>query len=213
MTPKLFIELSQKMVQALIPKLAEMEKLVTPEGDMDQILSDLQQSIGKEILPEGLTMEDMGNYGRAHNSDIEAYLKANPKIKVQMDKLEKEFEAAMHPEQKEPTKKVELTPKLYIDLTLKMLPLLMNHLDTEFKKHEEELKASPEKALEIFMEIILEIRQVIGKELLPEGITDEDMEQYKRDHEAEINDYFEKHPEIKEKLEKLQKEFEAKFPQ
>ena len=213
MTAKLFIELSQKMVPALISKLGEREKVATPEEDMNQILLELQQEIGKEILPEGLTMEDMQNYGRAHNSEIEAYLKANPKIKAQMDKLEKEFESSMHPEQKVP-KKVELTPKLYIELTLKMLPILMDRLETEFTKHKEEIeKAGPGGAMEIIMGILLNIRLAIGKEVLPEGVTDEDMEQYKRDHEAEINDYCEKNPEIKKKLDELQKEFEAKFPQ
>lgn len=213
MTAKLFIELSQKMVPALISKLGEREKVATPEEDMNQILLELQQEIGKEILPEGLTMEDMQNYGRAHNSEIEAYLKANPKIKAQMDKLEKEFESLMHPEQKVP-KKVELTPKLYIELTLKMLPILMDRLETEFTKHKEEIeKAGPGGAMEIIMGILLNIRLAIGKEVLPEGVTDEDMEQYKRDHEAEINDYCEKNPEIKKKLDELQKEFEAKFPQ
>jgi hypothetical protein len=212
LTPKLFIELSQKMVRALISKLAE--RITTPGEDMNKILSELQQEVGKEILPEGITMEDIGNFGRAHNSEIEAYLKANPKIKAQMDKLEKEFKAAMHPEQKKPTKKVELTPKLYIDLTLKMLPLLLNRLDAEFKEHKEEIEqAGPGGAMEIIMGILLNIRLAIGKEILPEGITDEDMEQYKRDHEAEINDYCENNPEIKKKLEDLQKEFEAKFPQ
>ncbi len=118
------------------------------------------------------------------------------------------------PKKLEVPKKVELTPRLYIDLTLKMLPILMDRMEAEFAKHKEELEqADPGKAMEIIMGILLNIQLAIGKEILPEGITYEDMEQYKRDHEAEINDYFEKNPTIKKKIEELQKEFEAKFPQ
>jgi hypothetical protein len=118
------------------------------------------------------------------------------------------------PKKEKASKKVELTPKLYIDLTLKMLPILMERMGVEFAKHKEELKqGGPEKGMEIFMGILLNIRLAIGKELLPEGITDEAMERYKEEHEAEIDEYAEQHSEIKKKLDSLQKEFEAKFPQ
>jgi hypothetical protein len=112
LTPKLYIELTMNMIPTLISRIGEkfeaakeeLEKTTDPEGQVNilmNIISDLRQCIGKGILPDGLSEEDMQNYERTHKSGIEAYLKAHPKIQAQMETLEREFESKMPPELRE----------------------------------------------------------------------------------------------------------------
>jgi len=109
---------------------------------------------------------------------------------------------------------MEMTPALYIELTLKMLPILISRLAEKMESAKEELEnaTTPEDQMQIIFGIILGLTQEIGEGILPEGITYEDMENYKKEHEAEINEYFQEHPEIQTEIEKLQKEFESIFP-
>lgn len=109
---------------------------------------------------------------------------------------------------------MEITPDLYIELTLKMLPILISRLNEKMEEAKEQLEnaTSPEDQMEIIFGIILELGQDIGEGVLPEGITYQDMENYKREHETEINEYFQAHPEIETELDNLQKEFQSIFP-
>ncbi|MHA1651164.1 MAG: hypothetical protein ACTSYB_13300 [Candidatus Helarchaeota archaeon] len=108
---------------------------------------------------------------------------------------------------------VELTPKLFVDLTLEMLPKLVAKLTEAVAANKERLEnaSGPGETMGILMEIMLELRNEIGKDILPEGISGEDMEAYKQEHEAEIQEYINSNPEIKEKWENLQQQLESKF--
>ncbi|NVM55734.1 MAG: hypothetical protein HWN66_18690 [Candidatus Helarchaeota archaeon] len=108
---------------------------------------------------------------------------------------------------------VELTPKLFVELTLEMLPKVLSKLVDAVAKNKEKLEkaAGPEELMGILFEIVMELRNEVGGDLLPEGITNEDMEAYKKKHEAEIQEYIESNPEIKEKWDNLQQEFQEKF--
>ena len=109
---------------------------------------------------------------------------------------------------------MEITPELYIELTLKMLPILISRLNEKMEEAKEQLEnaTTPEESMEILFGIILGLGEEIGEGVLPEGITYQDMENYKREHEAEIDEYAREHPEIQTELENLQKQFESIFP-
>ena len=108
---------------------------------------------------------------------------------------------------------VEMTPKLFVDLTLEMLPKLIEKMADAIAKNKEKLeKASNfEEAMGIIMGIMMELRKEIGGDLLPEGITDEDMETYKKEHQAEVEAYLNSNPDVKAKWDKMQQEFQKKF--
>jgi hypothetical protein len=108
---------------------------------------------------------------------------------------------------------VELTPKLFVDLTLEMLPKIVSKLAEAVAANKEKLEKAtgPEEAMGILFGIIIELRNEIGGDLLPEGITNEAMEAYKNEHESEIQEYIQSNPEIKEKWDKMQREFQEKF--
>lgn len=105
-----------------------------------------------------------------------------------------------------------MSPEEYIDLTIKMMSKMMEIMAEKISEKMSEIeKEGPQKAMQILMQILQELRVEIGKQLLPEGISDEDMENYKKEHETEIKEYLETNQEIKEKLEKLEKEFGEKL--
>ncbi|HUX98102.1 MAG TPA: hypothetical protein VMV49_00990 [Candidatus Deferrimicrobium sp.] len=110
---------------------------------------------------------------------------------------------------------VELTTKLFVELTLEMLPKLISKLADAVAKHKEELEnaAGPEEMMQVVFGIILDLRSEIGEDLLPEGITSEDMETFKQEHEVEIQEYIESDPKIKKRWDNLQEDFEEKFQQ
>ncbi|NVM28527.1 MAG: hypothetical protein HWN65_06765 [Candidatus Helarchaeota archaeon] len=110
---------------------------------------------------------------------------------------------------------VELSPKLFVELTLEMLPKVITKLTETLEENKEKLRkaSNPQDTMQILYEIILEFRNEIGAELLPEGITGVDMEAYTVDYEAEIKEYVESNPEIKEKWHVLETEFKEKFQQ
>ncbi len=114
---------------------------------------------------------------------------------------------------KDVDKMVELTPKLFVDLTLEMLPKMVSKLADAVAANKEKLANAkgPEEAMGILFGIIMELRNEIGGDLLPEGITNEAMEAYKNEHESEIQEYIQSNPEIKEKWDKMQREFQEKF--
>ncbi len=113
---------------------------------------------------------------------------------------------------KKPTK-VEMSPKLYVDLTLKMLPVLIEKIKDELAKHKPEwANAGREEADQIILQVVINLRREIGKDLLTEGITDESIEQYMQEHAKEVDAYLAKNPDIQRKFNELEKEFEAKFP-
>ena len=108
---------------------------------------------------------------------------------------------------------VELTPKLFVDKTLDMLPRVMEKMAEAIKKNKAKLEnaTGPQEAMQVIFEIILELRSEIGEEILPEGITSEDMESFKTEHEAEIQEYLNSNPKVKEKWDNLQQEMQEKF--
>ncbi len=110
---------------------------------------------------------------------------------------------------------VEITPQLYVDLTLKMLPKVISKLAEAVGKNKAKLEKAtdPQEAVQVLFGIILELRNEVGADLLPEGITGSVMESYKVEHEAEIKEYIESNPEIKEKMDAIEKEFKENFQQ
>ena len=108
---------------------------------------------------------------------------------------------------------MKITPELFIDLTLQMLPKVIAKLEETIAEYQQEIESlDPEEAMQIILDAIIDLRQEIGKELLPEGITDREMENYKREHEAEIEKYLASHPELRDQLNKLEQEFQTRFP-
>jgi len=112
------------------------------------------------------------------------------------------------------SKIMELTPELYIELTLKVLPILVSKLNEKMEEAKQELEnaTTPDEQMQIIFGIILSLTQEVGEGVLPEGITYEDIENYKKEHEAEIDEYFQEQPEIQAEIEGLQKQFESIFP-
>ena len=108
---------------------------------------------------------------------------------------------------------MDMTPEKYIALTIKMTEELVPKLAEAFAGLGDQLEsADPEKAMEIVMGALLELRKVIGGDLLPEGVTDEDMMAWEEEHKAEIEEYLTTHPELKEKMDKLEAEFQSQMP-
>lgn len=108
---------------------------------------------------------------------------------------------------------MDLTLDEYMDLTLKMLPLVISKLEKKLVEIEKEMeKSGPQNAMQIIMGAVLGLRAEVGQELLPEGITEEDLDNFKKEHEKEIADYLAAHPEIKQKMESLEQDFKSKFP-
>jgi len=110
---------------------------------------------------------------------------------------------------------VDITPKLYIELTLEMLPKVISKLTEAVAKNKEKLEAAtdPQQAVQILFGIIMELRNAIGEDVLPKGVTGVDMETYKAEHEVEIKSYLESNPDIKEKWDGMEIEFKEKFKQ
>ena len=108
---------------------------------------------------------------------------------------------------------VEITPKLFVDVTLEMLPKIIEKLGSAVAENAEKLQNAKnvEEAMQILFGIIVELRYEIGGVLLPEGVTNEDMEDYKAMHQAEIQGYIRSDPEIKKKWDNMQQEFQKRF--
>ena len=108
---------------------------------------------------------------------------------------------------------VELTVELFVNYTMDILPKVIENMADAFKKHKKKLKKSkdPFSAMAIFMQIMMEIMESFSGDYLPEGITNEQMEKFKEEHDAEINEYLENSPEVKEKWDAMQKELEEIF--
>ena len=110
---------------------------------------------------------------------------------------------------------VEITPKLYVDLTIEMVPKALSKLTEGVTGSKEKLEAAtdPQQAVQILFGIIKEMREAVGEEVLPEGITNKDMETYKAEHAVEIKEYLDSNPDLKEKLDNLEREFKASMKQ
>lgn len=110
-------------------------------------------------------------------------------------------------------KMVDLTPELFVDLTLKMLPKIMGKLADAINKSKKKLEQAtdPQEAIQIIFQIIIDLRSEVGEDLLPDGISSEDMENYKTENEAAIQEYLNSNPDVKKKWDNIQNEFQEKF--
>ncbi|MBD3227317.1 MAG: hypothetical protein GF329_03940 [Candidatus Lokiarchaeota archaeon] len=108
---------------------------------------------------------------------------------------------------------MDLTPSEYVNLTIEMMSKLIKVMGDELAKKKKDLEeaSGPQEMMQIIMGIMISLRREIGSELLPEGLTDDDMQKYKKEHEDEIKEYLNNNPEVKEKLETLEKEFKEKM--
>ncbi|MHA1265483.1 MAG: hypothetical protein ACTSRS_09635 [Candidatus Helarchaeota archaeon] len=108
---------------------------------------------------------------------------------------------------------IEITPELYVDLTIKMLPLLIERLLETFERNKEQFAelSTPQEGLKVLFGILLEVQQAIGEEVLPEGLTNEAMKTYKKEHGEEIRAYLQSHPALKEKLKVLESQFKQQI--
>ena len=89
----------------------------------------------------------------------------------------------------------------------KVLPKLSSLVD----QYEEDLPDNLEEALEFLKGPLQELFQEIGREMLPKGITAQDLNNYIFEHRIEVDEFLDSNPEIAEKYMKLAEEVQQKF--
>ena len=105
-----------------------------------------------------------------------------------------------------------MSPEELVDISIKILSKIMESISERISEKMKGMdKNDPMGAMFVMVELVSEMKLEFGKDMLPEGITDEDMENYKKEHEEEINEYLNNNKKISKRLKKLEKQLNKKL--
>ena len=99
---------------------------------------------------------------------------------------------------------MKFTPTSYAELSIKMFEELKVRIAPMMASIKGELqKADPADRDEIVMKHVLVLKKRVDEESMPKGVSIDDLMAYEKSAKADIGKYFKAHPEILERIKKL----------